>query len=90
MDANKFGVPYHCYALTLADGREIGIDVGDEEDWGNVQQCFTDKGKECVGWGDADVWTEVVKVVDNDNGKELDVMKWAKECVWNYVDEYSC
>ena len=36
---NKYGVPYHCYVLTLADGTQVTMDVGYEEDWGKVQQC---------------------------------------------------
>ena len=30
---NKFGVPYHSYTLRLANGDEVRMDVGYEEDW---------------------------------------------------------
>ena len=93
MDTNKFGVPYHGYTLTLKSGREVIMDIGYEEEWGNVQQCFKDgsDGKlvECVGWGDADEWDEVVNVFDYETKDNLAPLPWAEENVWKWADKYS-
>ena len=93
MDTNKFGVPYHEYTLTLKSGREFAVDIGYEDDWGNVQRCFKDgtdgKSVKCVGWGDADEWDEVVNVLDNETGESLAPLAWASESVWKWADNYS-
>lgn len=33
---NKYGVPYHAYEIWLADGTRKVVDIGCEEDCGNV------------------------------------------------------
>lgn len=91
---NKYGVPCHMYEITLADGTGRLVDVGYEEDWGNIQEATPDEvrdwEKSRVGWGnDADGHVEIVKVVDRETGDEIDPMKWAKEFVWPYADKYS-
>ncbi len=90
---NKFGVPYHSYTLRLANGDEVRMDVGYEEDWGNVQQCMPDDCDDCfesVGWGnDMDGHLKIVDVVDDETEESLVVHEWAKYCVWCYVDNYS-
>jgi len=92
-NSNKFGVPYHGYSLELKNGDEVIMDVGVEEDWGNVQDCYTDwdgeKHRNCVGWGCEDDWEEIVDVYDCETETHLDPMEWAKECVWCYVNKYS-
>lgn len=92
-DMNRFGVPCHGYALTLKSGKEIIMDIGYEEDWGNVQRCFKDgadgKSEECVGWGDADEWEEVTKVFDCESGVDLTPLEWAKDDVWVWADLYA-
>lgn len=95
MNKNKYGVPYHGYTLELADGREIVMDVGCEEDWGNVQQMFKDDGCgtliSTVGWGnDSDGHSEIVDVFDCESEDHLFPLTWATEDVWKYVDNYSC
>lgn len=92
-EVNKYGVPYHSYNITLINGTEINIDVGYEEDWGNIQQCTPDdcpQWENAVGYGnDLDGHTEIIKVIDNETDIEIDPWKWANECVWKYVDNYS-
>ncbi len=94
IETNKFGVPFHAYTITLSNGEEILVDVGEEDDWGDIQECTP--GDDCrdwrtaVGWGnDADGHVEIVKVVDEETGRELDVREWAEKCVWAYADNYS-
>ena len=90
---NKFGVPYHSCTLLLANGEAVRMDVGYEEDWGNVQQCMPDDcddGFKAVGWGnDEDGHLKIVGVVDDETGKHMDVCEWAENRVWSYVDNYS-
>lgn len=92
-DINKFGVPYHCYTLLLANGEEVRMDVGYEEDWGDVQECLPDDCDDwidSVGWGnDEDGHVKIVGVVDDETGKNMDVCEWAKKRVWSYVGNYS-
>ena len=90
---NKYGVPYHCYRLALANGTEVTMDVGYEEDWGRVQQCGPSDCKDwsnSVGWGnDADGHTKIIGVIDCDTRRSLNVRGWAKRFVWPYVSNYS-
>lgn len=88
---NKYGVQHHSYRIELEDGEEICVDVGYEEDWGDIQQIFDDSGVECVGWGnDADGHIRVVGVVDTWTGERLPPLDWAKSKVWSLADNYSC
>jgi len=93
-ETNKFGVPFHSYTLTLSSRRKVTMDVGYEEDWGNVQPCVPGDCKDwrnSVGWGnDNDGHRKIVGVVDDETGKPLDVRQWAEDCVWKYVDNYCC
>lgn len=79
-ETNKYGVPYHAYKLYLADGTEDVIDVGYEEEWGDIQECFEgEEGDEdadiCgsdeedkVGLGnDVDGHVEIMKVEDDES-----------------------
>ena len=95
---NKFGVPYHQYELHLSDGDSTTMDVGYEEDWGNVQPMNPDDFPVCcpedwnrrVGWGnDADGHVEIIKVLDLENNREFSVREWAESFVWNYASNYS-
>ena len=90
---NKFGVPHHCYRLSLENGDEVHMDVGYEEDWGNVQQCTPDDCDDCfnaVGWrNDEDGHVKIIGVVDDETEESLSVLEWAKYCVWSYVGNYS-
>lgn len=92
---NKYGVPYHEYEIVLNNGESKVIDVGYEEDWGNIQQMFKDDGYskmiECVGWGnDSDGHIEIINVIDLEADKEINPIEWSKNYVWCYVDNYSC
>ena len=93
MNVNRFGVPYHCYTLSLQDGRKILIDVGCEEDWGDVQGCLPYECEDCenaVGWGnDSDGHIKIVGVVDEETGLNIDVGTWAERLVWPYAENYS-
>jgi len=77
---NKYGVPYHEYVLHLADGNVTTVDVGIEEDWGDIQDCFDDmerdegadicgsQEKDKVGLGnDVDGHVEIMKVEDTES-----------------------
>ena len=90
---NRRGVPYHAYTITLENGEVLTMNVGYEDDWGNVQECApddTEHWEEAVGWGnDVDGHIKIVAVVDEETGKSLNVRQWAKNNVWNYVNCYS-
>lgn len=92
---NKFGVNYHKYEITLINGATKIVDVGYEEDWGDIQQMWKDTGfgnmVECVGWGnDNDGHLEIVKVIDiEDFDKDISPIEWAHNHVWKYADNYS-
>ena len=90
---NKFCVPYHAYTLTLENGEVLTMNVGYEDEWGNVQQCFLgdiEHWEEAVGWGnDVDGHIKIVAVVDAETGESLNVRQWAKNNVWVYVNCYS-
>lgn len=92
-DVNKFGVPAHRYTLSLANGKEVSMDVYYEEDWGHVQQCVPGDCEDfidSVGWGnDSDGHIKIIGVTDDETGKRLNVRRWAKRSVWIYVDNYS-
>lgn len=73
--------PYIC-EIHLADGRRRTIDIGTEEDWGNIQECVPgdvgctdDNWKDSIGWGnDADGHVKIIKVTMLDyNGDEIEV-----------------
>ena len=93
MEKNKFGVPYHKYRIKLIDGSTREIDVGYEEDWGNIQQCTPDDcddWEKSVGYGnDEDGHIKIVKVIDLEKCLAIDPMLWAKNFVWKYVENYS-
>ena len=90
---NKYGVPHHWYSLALADDTTIEMDVGCEEHWGDVQPCLPGDCEDwttAVGWGnDVDGHVKIIAVSDCDSGEVLEPRKWARDCVWNYVSEYS-
>lgn len=86
---NKYGVPYKEYTLELENSDSIQIDVGVEEDWGNIQSCIDDNLENYVGWGnDLDGHERIIKVTDSENNEYDDIFKWANECVWCYVNNY--
>lgn len=101
VETNKYGVPYHSYQIFLADGEEEEIDVGIEEEWGNIQECGPDdkvksRWDKAVGWGnDEDGHVEIVKVVDLEGdmtwgiGMKHTPRQWAMKRVWCYADNYS-
>ena len=101
VETNKYGVPYHSYRILLADGEEDEIDVGIEEEWGNVQECGPDdkvKGRwdKAVGWGnDEDGHVEIVRVEDGEDGTVWELggkrtpLQWALERVWCHAAKYS-
>ena len=88
VEFNAYGVPCYQYILTLEDGQRILMDIGYEDNWGNVQRCVRD-GKICVGWGDANEWKKVVGVYECETGNEHDPLTWAREDVWPFAYKYS-
>ena len=38
VEHNKYGVPHKRYTIYLYNGRKLTVDIGDESDWGNIQQ----------------------------------------------------
>lgn len=92
-ETNKFGVPYHDYEIFLIDGTKKIVNVGYEEDWGNIQQCTPDdcpEWQDSIGWGnDLDGHTEITKVIDLETDEVLNPLYWAKNFVWKYVNNYS-
>mgnify|MGYP003290469635 CR=1 FL=1 len=74
---NKYGVPYHEYEIILNNGESKVIDVGCEEDWGDIQGCVPDDcddWQDSLGWGnDCDGHIKILKVTDkNDNEIPMD------------------
>lgn len=54
---NKFGVPHEKYSLWLDNGNEILVDIGSEDDWGNIQECAPgdcEDWENSIGWGNDD------------------------------------
>jgi len=93
MNTNKYGVPYHGYHLTLADGRVLEFDMAWEDTWGNVSNWneMFDGGEDndYVGYGnEVDGYVEIVKVLDDETGEEIDTWDFLEECE-KYVDNYS-
>jgi len=94
---NKFGVPYHSYALGMDDDSVVIMDVGYQEDFGDVQHCNPedcDDWTEAVGLGnDEDGHLKIVKVEDLDGDRvwegNAQVKEWAETCVWCYTKNYS-
>lgn len=66
MGTNKFGVPYEKYSLWFDNGTGIGVDIGNEDDWGNIQECAPGDCKDwenSIGFGnDADGHLKIVSV----------------------------
>lgn len=86
---NKYDVPYHCYELTLEDGTVKYVDIGCEEDWGDIQEAYDDDCNRYIGWGnDCDGHKKITKVIDMENSEVLDIDKWANY-VWSFVKNYS-
>lgn len=99
---NKYGVPHHDYELVFADGGTLMVDIADEDDWGNIQECgpddlyCEDDWEEAVGYGnDCDGHRKIAVVRDLENeGTEWHgtkpVLTWFKEYVAPYAKNYSC
>ena len=96
-EVNKFGVPYSQYRLFLKDGDEFTVEIGDEGDWGNIQQMlpsdfvkdYPEYFNEIPGWGnDSDGHIEIVAVKDMNTNQFISVREWAKY-VWSFADKYS-
>jgi hypothetical protein len=88
--------PNHYYQIYLADGRKLNVDVGNEDDWGNIQPCATGDCEDwidSIGWGnDNDGHTKIVRVVDSEDNSmwfgNKAVGKWYDERVSTYLDKY--
>ena len=90
---NKYGVPYHKYEITLANGDVKYVDVAVEEEWGNIDRIYRDAGfgnmVECVGYGNEnDGHIEIIGVVDCESDRHYSPLEWADKCVWIYIDNY--
>lgn len=68
--------PYIC-DLHLSDGTVKRVDLGNSEDWGNIQQCTPDDCKDwenSIGWGnDVDGHIKIKKVTCDDYGEEVEI-----------------
>lgn len=68
------------------------MDIGYEDDWGNVQCCLPgdcEDWKTAVGWGnDVDGHTKIVSVREVANGRVWPPRIWAVRCVWCWVQRY--
>ena len=98
VEINERGVPCRVYEVYLANGECGYVDIGFDEDWGNIQRIMVN-GKMTAGWGDANDHEEIIKVVDTNtgefwrkgtvfNGEPKDILRWAEENVWCYADNY--
>lgn len=88
-EVNKYGVPHKVYELLLEDGTSLCVDIGCEEDWGDIQQAFDAEGNEFVGWGnDVDGHTRITAVAEIGAGDALDVAEWAG-FVWGFAGNYA-
>lgn len=99
-ERNKYDVPYHCYRIVFYDGTDMSVDVGDEDDWGNLQhcnpydECCKDDWENAIGYGnDCDGHKKIIRVIDMEDGSEWignnAISSWYADCVANYVDNYS-
>ena len=88
-------IPSHGYELTLADGREIIMDIGDESQRKAVVPTTVIPitavpvpavpVPDCVvGWMTGPDITSIKDVYDCETEDHLDPVEWAKECVWPF------
>lgn len=96
-DVNKFGVPHESYGMWLENGNEIRVDIGNEDDWGNIQECVPGDCKDwenSIGWGnDADGHIKIVNAYSYDtanswNGTDA-VRSWFDTRVAVWAKNYS-
>lgn len=75
-----FVIPSHGYELTLADGREVLMDIGVE----SQRKAVVPIADGVVGWRTGKVITSIKDVYDCETEDHLDPVEWAKECVWPF------
>lgn len=96
-DFNTRDVPYHVYELKMADGTSKIVDVGDEDDWGNLQDCTPG---DCTDWmfaigygNDNDGHVRIVRVLDTEDNSVWSgnsaVRSWYQSCVACFTENYS-
>ncbi len=82
--------PYQC-TLHLADGSEVMVDLGDDEDWGDIQDCVPGDCEDwegALGWGnDEDGHIKIESVTDGD-GNEIPLDEFRRD-VDDFVIFYS-
>lgn len=74
-----FVIPSHGYELTLADGREVLMDISDES-----QRKAVVPVDDAAGWMTGKVITVIEDVYDCETEDHLDPVEWAKDCVWPF------
>ena len=95
-----FNIPSHGYELTLADGREILMDIGNESQREAVVPVTVVPTTvipitavlvpavpvpDCVvGWMTGPDITSIKDVYDCETEDHLNPVEWAKECVWPF------
>ena len=96
-ETNKFGVPYEKFTLWLDNGNEILVDIGSEDDWGNIQECAPgdcEDWENSIGWGnDEDGHLKIVNVYSSEtknswNGTDA-VRSWFDTKVKVWAKNYS-
>ena len=78
-DVNKYGVPYERVSLLLEDGTQVLADLGDKDDWCDIQECMPG---DCEDWENSIGWGNDVK----GHRKIIDVYSVDKECSWTGTD----
>ena len=90
-----FNIPSHEYELTLADDREILMDIGNESQREAVVPATVIPitavpvpavpVPDCVvGWMTGPDITNIKDVYDCETEDHLNTVEWAKECVWPF------
>ena len=80
-----FNIPSHWYELTLADGREILMDIGNESQRKAVVPVTVVPVPDCVvGWMTGNDIASIKDVYDCETEDHLVPVEWAKECVWSF------
>ena len=90
-----FNIPSHGYELTLADGHEILMDIGNEPQREAVVPVTVIPitavpvpavpVPDCVvGWMTGPDITSIKDVYDCETEDHLNPVEWAKECVWPF------
>ena len=92
---NKYGVPVKIYDLHLKSGKIKSIDISNEEEWGDIQQCIPndcDDWKYSIGYGNDIDGHDKITLVTSSVGEcwegNAEVMLWFDTMIAPYASNY--